>query len=44
MNAAAVQVERAYGRPVMASFHEMFSVGTVLGSLISAAGFALGDC
>lgn len=42
MNAAAVQVERAYGRPIMASFHAMFSVGAVLGSLISAAGFALG--
>jgi MFS family permease len=42
MNAAAVQVERAYGRPIMASFHAMFSVGNVLGSLISAAGFALG--
>lgn len=42
MNAAAVQVERAYGRPIMASFHAMFSVGNVSGSLISAAGFALG--
>ena len=41
MNAAAVAVERRYGRPIMASFHGMFSVGTVLGSVISAAGFAL---
>ena len=41
MNAAAVEVERQYGRPIMASFHGVFSVGTVLGSLISAAGFAL---
>jgi MFS family permease len=42
MNAAAVQVERVYDRPIMASFHAMFSVGNVIGSLISAAGFALG--
>ena len=41
MNAAAVQVEHAYGRPIMASFHAMYSIGNVVGSLISAAGFAL---
>jgi MFS family permease len=41
MNAAAVHVERVYGRPIMASLHAMFSVGNVVGSLISAAGFAL---
>ena len=41
MNAAAIEVERQYGRPIMASFHGVFSVGTVFGSLISAAGFAL---
>jgi MFS family permease len=41
MNAAAVVVERRYGRPIMASFHGLFSVGTVFGSLFSAAGFAL---
>jgi MFS family permease len=41
MNAAAVQVERAYRRPIMASFHAMFSIGNVIGSLLSAAGFAL---
>ena len=41
MNAAAVEVESQYGRPIMASFHGVFSVGTVLGSLVSAAGFAL---
>jgi MFS family permease len=41
MNAAAVSVERDYGRPIMASFHAMFSVGTVVGSLLGAAGFAL---
>ena len=42
MNAAAVSVERGYGRPIMASFHGAFSVGTVFGSLTGAAGFALG--
>ena len=41
MNAAAVSVERDYGRPIMAAFHAVFSVGTVVGSLIGAAGFAL---
>ncbi|MDT5364803.1 MAG: hypothetical protein QOC69_6565 [Mycobacterium sp.] len=41
MNALAVSVERDYGRPIMASFHAMFSVGTVVGSLLGAAGFAL---
>jgi MFS family permease len=41
MNAAAVDVERAYGRPIMAAFHAVFSVGTVIGSLLGAAGFAL---
>lgn len=41
MNAAAVVVERCYDRPIMASFHGVFSVGTVVGSLVSAGGFAL---
>ena len=41
MNAAAVDVERDYGRPIMAAFHGVFSIGTVLGALIGAAGFAL---
>lgn len=42
MNAAAVRVERLYGRPIMASFHGVFSLSNVVGSSISAAGFALG--
>lgn len=42
MNAAAVHVERDYGRPIMSAFHAVFSIGTVVGSLIGAAGFALG--
>lgn len=41
MNAAAVEVERDYGRPIMASFHGMFSVGTIIGALLGAAAFAL---
>jgi MFS family permease len=36
MNAHAVQVERGYRRPVMSSFHGMFSVGGVLASLVGA--------
>jgi MFS family permease len=42
MNAAAVDVERGYGRPIMGAFHAVFSVGSVVGSLISVAGFAFG--
>ncbi|TAP28329.1 MFS transporter [Arthrobacter sp. S41] len=40
-NAAAVEVEREYQRPIMSSFHGMFSVGSVLGSVIGAGAFAL---
>ncbi|MFE4546323.1 MFS transporter [Streptomyces sp. NPDC056785] len=36
MNAHAVQVERAYGRPVMSAFHATFSVGGVLAALLGA--------
>lgn len=42
MNAAAVAVERSYGRPIMASFHAVFSVGTVIGSAFGAAGYGVG--
>ncbi|MEV6659978.1 MFS transporter [Nocardia fluminea] len=37
MNAQAVHVERAYGRPIMSSFHAMFSAGAFAGSLVGAA-------
>ncbi|MFD3747669.1 MFS transporter [Nocardia sp. NPDC058633] len=37
MNAQAVQVERAYRRPIMAAFHAMFSAGGFAGSLLGAA-------
>lgn len=41
MNAAAVEVERAYGRPIMGSFHAVFSMGSVAGSLLATIGFVL---
>jgi fucose permease len=36
MNAQAVTVERAIGRPVMSSFHAAFSAGALVGSLTGA--------
>ncbi|MBT2404236.1 MULTISPECIES: MFS transporter [unclassified Streptomyces] len=42
MNTHAVQVERAYGRPVMSAFHAVFSVGGVLASLAGALTISLG--
>ncbi|WP_141575197.1 MFS transporter [Actinomadura sp. WMMA1423] len=36
MNAHAVQVERGYGRPIMAAFHATFSLGGVLAALVGA--------
>lgn len=42
MNAAAVDVERDYERPIMAAFHAMFSVGSVAGSLVAAVCYAAG--
>lgn len=39
MNAQAVAVERAYGRPIMSAFHGMWSVG-LLGSAALASGAA----
>lgn len=37
MNAHAVQVEKAYERPVMSAFHATFSVGGVLAAVAGAA-------
>jgi MFS family permease len=42
LNANAVFVERAYGRPIMASFHAWFSIGLLSGALIAAAATQLG--
>ena len=35
MNAQAVAVEERWGRPIMSSFHGMFSTGTLLGSFVA---------
>ncbi|WP_437036538.1 MFS transporter [Streptomyces sp. enrichment culture] len=42
MNAHAVQVEKAYERPVMSAFHATFSVGGVLAALAGAAAVDIG--
>ncbi|MEH0467482.1 MFS transporter [Streptomyces sp. B21-097] len=42
MNAHAVHVERAYGRPVMSGFHATFSVGGVLAALAGAGAASVG--
>ncbi|MGW0037273.1 MFS transporter [Gordonia sp. NPDC003376] len=42
MNAQAVQVERAHGRPIMSAFHGFFSVGGLAGSGVVAVGLWFG--
>lgn len=42
MNAQAVEVEKAYGRPIMSSFHAWWSVGTVAGTGAGILGASLG--
>src|SRR5690606_16661529 len=42
-NAQAVTVERAYGRPVMSSFHAWFSAGGFAASGLGGALLALGS-
>lgn len=41
MNAQAVVVERAYGRPIMAAFHAFFSMGGLLASIVGGSLIAL---
>jgi MFS family permease len=42
MNTHAVQVEARYGRPVMAAFHAVFSVGGLLAALVGARAISWG--
>jgi MFS family permease len=42
MNAQGVTVEGAYGRPLLSGMHAWWSIGTCTGSLLGAAGAALG--
>ncbi|MYW05567.1 MFS transporter [Streptomyces sp. SID3343] len=42
MNTHAVQVERAYNRPVMSGFHAGFSIGGVLAALVAARAIGWG--
>ena len=42
MNAQAVEVEKAYGRPIMSSFHAWWSVGTVVGTGVGILGASMG--
>ncbi|MCB5177957.1 MFS transporter [Streptomyces antimicrobicus] len=42
VNAHAVHVEKAYGRPVMSAFHAAFSVGGVIAALAAAGALGAG--
>jgi MFS family permease len=42
MNSQGVTVEKAYGRPVLSGFHAAWSLGTLVGSGVGAAGAAFG--
>ncbi len=42
MNAQAAAVERAAGRPIMSSFHALFSLGGVAGALLASGAMAFG--
>lgn len=41
-NAHAVEVERAYGRPIMSAFHAFFSLGGLLAAILGGSLIALG--
>ena len=42
MNAQAVLVEREYGRPIMSSFHGLFSLGGLAGAALAGLAIGLG--
>src|SRR4030095_327092 len=42
MNAQAAEVERCVGRPIMSSFHALFSLGGVAGALLAGGAMAVG--
>ena len=42
MNAHAIAVERRYGRPIMSSFHALFSLGGLAGAAIAGLAIAAG--
>ena len=41
MNAHALEIERAYERPIFSSFHAMWSIGGVVGSAVAGTALAL---
>lgn len=41
MNAHALEVERAYQRPIFSSFHAMWSIGGVVGSAVTGAALSI---
>jgi MFS family permease len=42
MNAQAVTIQQAYGRPIMSAFHAFYSIGGAVGALIGALLISLG--
>jgi MFS family permease len=42
MNAHAVEVEKAYGRPIFSAFHAFWSLGGVIGAAVGGAALAAG--
>jgi MFS family permease len=42
MNAHAVLIEERYGRPIMSSFHGLFSLGGLVGAALAASAMTLG--